>query len=83
MYANALRDALLKANSRRKEAVGEMTVDDWRLVVYREMQADRWYGELEADEELPVRTIMTTDLNRRNGNSIFPKVSAAIGSGAV
>ncbi len=82
VYANALRDALLKANSRRKEALSEMTVDDWRLVVYRETQADLWYEEPESDEELPVRTIMPTDLNRRNENGILPKVIAAIGSGA-
>ena len=62
-YANALRDALLKANSRRKEALGEMTVDDWRLVVYRETQADLWYEAPESDEEMPMRTIMPTDLN--------------------
>jgi hypothetical protein len=82
-YANALPDALLKANSRRKEALSEMTVGDWRLVVNRETQADLWYEEPESDEEIPTHTIMPTDLNRRNGNGIFPKVSAAIGSGAV
>lgn len=83
VYANALRDALLKANSRRKEAVGDMTVDDWRLVVYRETRADRWYEKPESDEELPLRTIVATGLNGRNGNNIFPKVLAAIESGAV
>ena len=83
VYANALRDALLKANSRRKEALAEMTVDDWRLAVNREMQADLWYERPEHDQEIPVRAIITTDLNRRNGNSILPKVSAAIGSGTV
>ncbi len=82
-YANTLRDALLKANARRREVLGEMAVDDWRMVVQREMQADRWYEEPESDEEIPTRTIMPTDHNRRNGNGIFPKVSAAIGSGAV
>jgi hypothetical protein len=83
VYANVLRDALLKANSRRKEALGDMTVEDWRLIVYRETQADRWYEEPESDEESPVRTIISTNLNRRNGNNIFPKVIAAIGSGNV
>jgi hypothetical protein len=82
-YANALRDALLKANSRRKEALSEMTIGDWRLAVYHETQADRWYEESESDEEIPVRAIIATDPNRDNGNGIFPKVSAAIGSGAV
>ena len=60
-----------------------MTVDDWRAVVQREMQADLWYEEPESDEELPMGAIITTDLNRRNGSGIFPKVIAAIGSGAV
>jgi hypothetical protein len=84
VYANALRDALLKVNSRRKEALGEMTIDDWRLVVYRETQADLWYEEPEADKEIPVHAIdRATGLNRRNGNGIFPKVSAALESGAV
>jgi hypothetical protein len=82
-YANALRDALIKANSRRKEALGDMTVDDWRTVVQREMRTDLWYEEPEADEEMSVCTNVTADLNRRNGNDIFPKVIAAIGSGAV
>jgi hypothetical protein len=82
-YANDLRDALRKANNRRQETLSQMTVDDWRLVVDRETQADLWYEEPESDEEMPSRTIMPTDLNRRNGNGIFPKVSAAIGSGAV
>jgi hypothetical protein len=78
MYANALRDALLKVNSRRKEVLGEMTVDAWRSVVYRETQADLWYEEPELDEEIPVREIdITTDPDRRNGNSIFPKATAA------
>jgi hypothetical protein len=73
----------IQANSRRKEALSEMTVGDWRLVVNRETQADLWYEEPESDEEIPTHTIMPTDLNRRNGNGIFPNVSAAIGSGAV
>lgn len=77
VYANALRDALLKANSRRKEALGDMTVDEWRLAVTREMQADLWYERPEPDEEIPGRAIMTTGLNRHNGNGILPKVSVA------
>jgi hypothetical protein len=83
VYANALRDALLKANSRRKEALAEMSVDDWRSVVFREMKADLWYEEPEADGQITVRAMTATDLNKRNGNDIFPKVIAATGSGAV
>ena len=42
-YANALRDALRKANSRRREALMSLTTGDWRALVYRELQADNWY----------------------------------------
>jgi len=42
-YANALRDALRKANSRRRETVEALTHGDWRALVYRELQADNWY----------------------------------------
>ena len=44
-YANALRDALRKANNRRKETLAQMTQDDWRKAVTREMHADLWYME--------------------------------------
>jgi hypothetical protein len=57
VYANALRDALFKANVRRRETLNELSIDDWRLAVYRETQADRWYEEPGADEEIScVRT---------------------------
>jgi hypothetical protein len=42
-YANALRDALRKANSRRQEALSSLTAADWRGLIYREHQADAWY----------------------------------------
>jgi hypothetical protein len=80
-YANALRDALLKANSRRKEALSEMAIGDWRLAVYRETQADLWYEVPEHDKETPA--VIDSDPTRRNGHSAFPKVSAAAASGAV
>jgi hypothetical protein len=44
-YANALRDAIRKANSRRKDALAELTTADWRALVYRELQADNWYAQ--------------------------------------
>ncbi len=47
-YANALRDALRKGNSRRREAVEALTNGDWRALVYRELQADDWYETPEA-----------------------------------
>jgi len=47
-YANAIRDALRKGNSRRREAVEGLTNGDWRALVYRELQADNWYETPEA-----------------------------------
>lgn len=42
-YANALRDALRKANSRKREVLDALSHADWRALVYRELQADDWY----------------------------------------
>ena len=82
-YANALRDALRKANSRRQEALSQMTQDDWRIAVTREMQADLWYEGPDQDE-----TLMVTHspdkrmwITSRNGDS--PKVTVAVVSGDV
>jgi len=47
-YANALRDAIRKQNSRRKEVIDGLTTADWRALVYRELQADDWYATPEA-----------------------------------
>ena len=44
-YANALRDALRKSNSRRKETLAALNTGHWRALVYRELQADNWYTE--------------------------------------
>ena len=56
-YANALRDALRKANSRRKEALEGLTTADWRALVYRELQADNWYEEPTTEIQItPVET---------------------------
>jgi hypothetical protein len=42
-YANALRDALRKTNSRKREVLDALNHADWRALVYRELQADDWY----------------------------------------
>ncbi|NLF76946.1 MAG: hypothetical protein GX573_14705 [Chloroflexi bacterium] len=42
-YANALRDALRKANARRQEVLQGMTTADWRAAVYRELHAEEWF----------------------------------------
>jgi hypothetical protein len=78
-YANALRDALRKANSRRKETLSQMTQDDWRAVVTREMHADLWYMESSPDEDTlmaygPGETMPNLD---RNGHDHFPKATVA------
>jgi hypothetical protein len=85
-HANALQDALRKVNARRKETLAAMTQADWRLVVYREMQADLWYAEPQETERPTNHAALDLldDLSspRRNGNSAVPKVIAAA-SGAV
>ncbi len=76
-YANALRDALRKTNNRRQELLSQMTRNDWRIIVTREMQADLWYEGPDQFEGL--REISTVNANAliagRNGNS--PKVIVA------
>jgi hypothetical protein len=49
-YANALQDALRKANARRKETLVQMAIEDWRLAVGREMRADMWFQGAELDD---------------------------------
>jgi hypothetical protein len=44
-YANALRDALRKANNRKREVLEALSTNDWRALVYRELQADNWYEQ--------------------------------------
>ena len=50
-YANALRDALRKANYRRKETLQDMTTADWRAAVYRELHTEEWFQAPEAESE--------------------------------
>ena len=59
-YANALRDALRKANNRRQETLSQMRQEDWRIAVLHEMQADMWFEQPEHEE---------TMLNVRPSNS--------------
>ncbi len=77
-YANALRDALRKANSRRQEVLAALTTADWLTLVYRELQAEQWYVEpkhspdpsLEKEEELSLVPLAAQ--LRRNGNGDPP-----------
>jgi hypothetical protein len=78
-YANALRDALRKANNRRQDTLSQMTQEDWRIAVTQEMRADAWYGKTDQDDTLLVPRLpeMETLIASRNGNS--PKVTVAAG----
>jgi len=77
-YANALRDAIRKANNRRKEALASLNTDDWRVLVYRELQADNWYSTpmLEETGESDVQEVTETEpyplVMSVNGNSAHP-----------
>lgn len=45
-YANSLRDALMKANRRRKSVdINAIPVSGWRVLVSREIQAEDWFSE--------------------------------------
>jgi hypothetical protein len=78
-YANALQDALRKANVRRKETLRQMTVEDWQLAVHHEMRADMWYQSAERDSgsSLSFSHAVEAITASNNGNSTHPKVSTA------
>jgi len=76
-YANALRDALRKANSRRREALEALNTADWRALIYRELQADNWYEqptpELQVSPVEPEETAEQRPLElSANGNGSHP-----------
>jgi hypothetical protein len=80
-HANALRDRLWKANNRRKETLSQMTRDDWRAAVTREMHADLWYMESSpvGDTLAAYGPGETGPHLGRNGHGHFPKASVAAG----
>lgn len=47
VQANALRDALRKANARSSAVLREIKDDDWRTLILREVAADAWYERAE------------------------------------
>lgn len=81
-YANTLRDALSKANSRRQEALTALTTADWRRLVYRELQTELWYVEPGdrygpvPEEEIEMTLVPLALPARRNGNGVHPELDA-------
>ena len=84
-HANAIRDSLRKANSRRRETLEGLTQGDWRALVYRELQADSWYET----PEIPAAPVLGETQNEGsveasarplvlsvNGNGSHPEASA-------
>jgi hypothetical protein len=78
-YANTLQDALRKANARRKETLRQMSFEDWRLAVGREMRADMWYQNADPDSGLAPSFSHAVEAitANSNGNGTHPKVSTA------
>lgn len=66
-YANAIRDALLKANNRRKDVLEAMTTADWRGAVYREIQSEEWFAG-EYTEVRPMQPSLVTVSSNGNGH---------------
>ena len=77
-HANALRDALRKANYRRQEALVALTVADWQRLVDRELQDEQWYVAPDANRELApgedeaMALVPFAPQISRNGNGIHP-----------
>ncbi len=81
LYANALRDALSRANNRRQETLSALTTADWRTLVYRELQTEHWFADHEQDYIVsrPVEEIETVPLTvraKRNGNGVHASAGA-------
>lgn len=82
-YANTLRDALRKANTRRKETLETLTLQEWRWLITREFQNDHWYEQVESQ---PSPITLETEppipaLPMRHKESVYlPKGNGAVPS---
>jgi hypothetical protein len=81
LYANALRDALSRANNRRQETLAALATADWRALIYRELQTEHWFTNHEGDTIVlrPVEEIESVPLGaraKRNGNGVHASVGA-------
>lgn len=76
-YANGLRDAIRKVNSRRKDALENLTTANWRALVYRELQADNWYAQPMIEAVLSEQTSEVVEAvplplaTSANGNGVY------------
>jgi hypothetical protein len=78
--ANALRDSLKSANeqgagaTQRKALMSAFTVEHWKPLVWREMQADQWYAaDTGAFAELPALPVLpetTTPQRRKKADEV-------------
>lgn len=68
MYANAVRDALRKANIRRRDSLAEMTDSDWRAAVWREIQADSWFAVNDLVDTRPMQPPILAVSGNGNGH---------------
>jgi hypothetical protein len=78
LYANALRDALRKVNYRRQEALVALTTADWRMLVYRELQAEQWYsipeiGSIPVQNGSEIAPVPLASQAKHNGNGVHPE----------
>jgi hypothetical protein len=76
-YANALRDAIRKVNIRRRDALESLTTADWRMLVYRELQADNWYVQPMMEDIPATQTDVAGEITpplaiNANGNGAHP-----------
>ncbi len=74
-YANALRDALRHTNARRQESLATLTTADWRSLVYRELQSERWYEETvegvsSVASSWEIETVPLAQRAKANGNGL-------------
>lgn len=54
IVANELRDAIRRFNSRSYKKLRELTNEDWRVLVMRELNADNWYAQsVQAEQPAP------------------------------
>lgn len=78
-YANALRDALRHANVRRQEALAVLTTADWRSLVYRELQSEKWYEDVgnaasPTSSTWEIETVPLAQRAKTNGNGVHAAV---------